>query len=106
MVLRTEQFVVEFADALQGGLEFLVIAQPLLDQGLLLGGEADLLGTSAGIADGQNPDEMAFAAGADGTTGAVANAAMEQRAAEDLGGGREGGGEFSSGLDDRFLLHL
>src|ERR1035438_5414911 len=44
MVLRAEQFVVEFADALQGGLEFAVIAQPLLDQGLLFGGEADLPG--------------------------------------------------------------
>jgi len=106
MVLRTEQFVVEFADALQGGLEFLVIAQPLLDQGLLLGGEADLLGTSAGIADGQNPDEMAFATSTGGAAGTVADAAMEQRAAEDLGGGREGGCEFSSVLDDRLLMHL
>jgi hypothetical protein len=29
--------VVEFTDALQGGLQFLVVAQPLLDEGLLLG---------------------------------------------------------------------
>src|SRR2546430_15715221 len=43
VVLRPEQLVVDFTDALQGGLEFAVIAQPLLDEGLLLGGEADLL---------------------------------------------------------------
>src|ERR1035437_144129 len=89
MVLRAEQFVVEFADALQGGLEFAVIAQPLLDQGLLFGGEADLPGAPAWITDGQNPDEMAFAAGADGATGAMANAASKQGAAQDL---RRGGG--------------
>ena len=106
MVLRTEQFVVEFADALQGGLEFAVVAQPLLDQGLLFGGEADLFGAPAGIADGQNPDEVAFAAGADGATGAMADAAVEQGTAEDLGSGGEGGGEFGAGNDDRLLIHL
>src|SRR5437879_4578773 len=42
-VLWPEQLVVDFTDALQGGLEFAVIAQPLLDEGLLLGGEADYM---------------------------------------------------------------
>src|SRR5215831_11839806 len=37
VALRPEQLVVEFTDALQGGLEFLVVAQPLLDDGLLFG---------------------------------------------------------------------
>lgn len=106
MVLRAEQFVVEFADALQGGLEFAVIAQPLLDQGLLFGGEADLPGAPAWITDGQNPDEMAFAAGADGATGAMANAASKQGAAEDLGSGGEGGGNLVTGFDDCLFAHL
>src|ERR1022692_4342580 len=120
MVLRAEQFVVEFADALQGGLEFAVIAQPLLDQGLLFGGEADLPGAPAWItdgqnpdemafaagADGQNPDEMAFAAGADGATGAMANAASKQGAAQDLGSGGEGGGNLATGFDDCLFAHL
>ena len=37
VALRPEQPVVEFTDALQGGLEFPVVAQPLLDDGLLFG---------------------------------------------------------------------
>src|ERR1035441_4801199 len=62
VALRPKQLVVEFTDALQGGLEFLVIAQALLDEGLLFFGEADLLVAAAGIADGQHPDEMALTA--------------------------------------------
>src|SRR5256885_17186016 len=66
---------------------FRSVAQPLLDHGLLCGGEADLFGASAGIADGQDPDEMAGALGADGAAGAMADTAMEQGTAQDLGGG-------------------
>ena len=106
MVLRPEQLVVEFTDALQGGLQLPVVAQPLLDQGLLFGGEADLLGAPAGIADGQDPDQVAGPAGADGTAGAMADAAMEQGSAEDLGGGGHSGGEFSAGFGDRCMFHL
>ena len=105
-MVRPDQFVVEFTDALQGGLQFLVVAQPLLDKGLLFGGEADLLGASAGIADGQYPDEMALTASTNGAAGAMANAAVEQGAAKDLGSGGEGGSEFGAGVDDLFLLHL
>src|SRR6266568_6052434 len=87
VAVRPEDLVGEFADALQGGLEFLVVAQPLLDERLLLCREADLLVASAGIADGQYPDEMALTASTGGAAGAMANAAAEQGAAEDLGGG-------------------
>ena len=106
MILRAEQFMVEFADALQGGLELAVVAQALLDERLLFGGEADLSGAPAGIADGQYPDKMALTSGTDGAAGAMADAAMEQGAAEDLGGGGEGCGELGAGFDDRLLLHL
>jgi hypothetical protein len=106
MALRAEQFVVELADALQGGLEFLVIAQPLLDEGLLFGGETDLLGAPAGIADGQNPDKVAFAVGADSATGAMANAASKQGAAEDFGSGGEGGSNLVTGFEDCLFAHL
>ena len=98
--------MVEFADALQGGLEFLVVAQPLLDERLVLCREADLLVASAGIADGQHPDEMALTASTDGAAGAMADAAAEQGTAEDLGSGGEGRGEFGAGFDNRLLLHL
>src|SRR5436309_9179282 len=106
VVLRPQQFVVEFADALQGGLEFAVIAQPLLNERLLFGGEADLLVAPAGIADGQHPDEMALTASTNDATGAMADVAAEQGATEDLGGGGKSGGELGSGFDDCFLLHL
>ena len=106
VVLRPEQLVVEFTDALQSGLEFLVVSQPLLDERLLLGREADLLGAPAGIADGQHPEEMALTASTDGAAGAMADAAMEQGAAEDLGGGWEGGSELGAGVEDSLLIHL
>ena len=106
VALRPKQFVVEFTDALQGGLEFLVIAQPLLDEGLLFFGEADLFVAAAGIADGQHPDEMAFTASTDGAAGAMADTAAEQGATKNLGGGREGGSELGAGVDDCFVLHL
>jgi len=98
--------MVEFTDALQGGLEFLVIAQPLLDEGLLFFGEADLLVASTGIADGQHPDEMALTASTDGAAGAMADAAAEQGATKDFGSGWEGGSELGAGFDDGFVLHL
>src|ERR1700687_6059744 len=106
VALRPKQFVVEFTDTLQGGLEFLVIAQPLLDQGLLFGREADLLVTPAGVADGQHPDEMALTTSTDGAAGAMADTAVEQGAAEDLGGGGAGGRELGAGFEDGILIHL
>lgn len=106
VVLWPEQLVVEFTDALQGGLHFLVVAQPLLDEGLLFGGEADLFVASAGIADGQHPDEMALPASTDGATGAMTDVAAEQGATKDFRSGGEGVSEFGARLDDRFLLHL
>jgi hypothetical protein len=77
----------------------------LLDESFLFGGKADLFGTTAGIGDGQDPDGMAGAAGTGGATGAVTDDAVEQGAAEDLGGGGEGGGEFGAGIGDLRLLH-
>src|ERR1019366_5457392 len=106
VAVGSEHLVVEFADTLQGGLEFLIIAQPLLDEGLLFGGEADLLVASTGIADGQHPDEMALTASTYGAAGAMADAAAEQGATKDLGGGGEGGSEFGPGVDDCLVLHL
>ena len=41
----------------------MVVVQPLLRQRFLFGGKADLFGATAGIADGQDPDQMAGAFG-------------------------------------------
>ena len=106
MAVGPEDLVIELADALQGGFEFLVVAQPLLDERLLLCRETDLLGASAGIADSQHPNEMALTASTGGAAGAMANAAAEQGAAEDLGRGGERRGEFGAVFDNRILLHL
>ena len=105
-LLGTQQLMVEFADALQGGFQFLIIAEPLPDGGDQFGPEAELFGAAARVADGQHPDGMALAAGADGTTGAVADAAMEQGTAEDFGGGGHVSGELGAGGEDPFLIHL
>ena len=48
---------------------------------------------------------MAVPMGAGGAAGAVADGAVEQGAAEDLGGGGERGGEFGAGIGDLRLLH-
>src|SRR5439155_22593808 len=106
VALRPEQLAVEFTDALQGGFEFAVVAQPLVDQGFVFGGEADLLVASTGIADGQHPDDMALTAGTDGAAGAIADAAVDPGAAEDRGSGGECGSEFGAGIEDRLLIHL
>src|SRR5208282_3843423 len=97
--------MVQLADALQAGLQLAVIAQPLADQGYLIGGKADLLGAATRITDGQDPDAVALPAGADGAAGGMPDGAMEQGAAEDLGGGGKRGGELGAGFMDRFLLH-
>jgi hypothetical protein len=78
----------------------------LLDEGFLFGREAVLPGASAGVADRQYPNEMALAAGMDGAAGAMADAAVEPGAAEDLGGGGEGGSELGAGVEDCLLIHL
>src|SRR2546427_13043366 len=90
----------------RSSLWFAVCAEALLDEGFLFGGEDDLLVASTGIADGQHPDEMALAASTDSAAGAMADAAVEQGAAEDLGGGGEGGSESGAGIEGRLFIYL
>jgi hypothetical protein len=87
-------------------LERVVVAQPLLDDRLLFGAKAELSGAAARITHCQNPDGVALTFRTDGTTGAMADEAMEQRAADDLGSEWEGRGEFGAPAKDRFLIHL
>src|ERR1700733_7769887 len=98
--------MVQLADAFQVSLQLPVIAQPLADHRYLCRGKADLLGAAARITDGQNPDRVALAASANGAAGGMTDGAMEQGAAEDLGGGGQGGGELGACFQSRFLLHL
>src|SRR5215467_1904137 len=84
LFLRAQQLEIQLADALQGVSQLAVVAQPLLDESFLFGGKADLFGAAARIGDGQDPDGMSAAVGANGTAGTVTDAAVEQGAAEDL----------------------
>ncbi|HKF02424.1 MAG TPA: hypothetical protein VKB49_08915 [Candidatus Sulfotelmatobacter sp.] len=106
MLLRLQQFQIDLTDALQRFLELVIVAQPLLHDGFLFRAKAELSGAATWIPDGQNPDWMALTVGTDGTTGAMADEAVEQRAANDLGGEREGGGEFGAAAKDGVLVHL
>ena len=105
MFLRAQQLLVQLADALQGVLELVVVVQPLFGQQFLFGRKADLFGAAARITDGQDPDQVAGTLRADGAAGAVADAAVKQGTAEDLGSGRELGGKFGAGGEDRFVFH-
>jgi hypothetical protein len=68
-------------------------------------GETDLTNDAARVADGEDGDGMAFATGAFGAACAMANKALEQRAAEDIAGLRETGEEAVTSLDDLLMIH-
>jgi hypothetical protein len=82
-----------------------VVVQTTPYIGNLLRRETDLTNDAAGIADGEDRDRMAFAAGALGAAGAMADSALEQGATEDLAGLGETGDEAVAPLDDLLLLH-
>src|SRR5437667_12075418 len=58
LVLGRDQLGVEFTDALRGGLQLMVVAHRSLDERLLFGRVADLLGASSGVAAGQYPGSV------------------------------------------------
>jgi hypothetical protein len=101
----TQELTVEIADAVQAGDQFMIIAELLADRGDLMGAEGELFDAAAGVADGKDPERMALAASADGAAGGVADMAVEQGAAEDLGEGGQGGGEFGAGGQSVCLCH-
>ena len=103
--LGTQQLAVEFADAVQGGFQFLIIAEPLPDRGDLFGAEAELFAAAAGVADGQHPDRMTLTVGTDSAAGAMADVAMEQGSAQDFRGEGQASGEFGAGLERPIMFH-
>jgi hypothetical protein len=84
--LGAQQLLIEFADLLNYSLQFLIIRQTTLHLRDLLFTEADLAGAWPGIADGEDRNWVTFAAVALGATGAVADDALEQGAAENVAG--------------------
>jgi hypothetical protein len=89
--LGAQQLLIEFADLLNHSLQFLIIRQTALHLRDLLFTEADLAGAWPGIADGEDRNGVTFAAVALGATGAVADDALEQGSAENVGGAGEMG---------------
>jgi len=71
----------------------------------LLLGKADLANDTAGVADGQDGDGMAFAARTFGAAGAMADGALEQGAAEDVASLGEAGEKAVALLDELLMLH-
>jgi len=71
----------------------------------LLLGKTDLANDGAGVADSEDGDGVALAASAFGAAGAMANGALEQGAAEDLGSVGEASEEAVAALDDPLLIH-
>jgi len=93
------------ADFLQSGFQFVVPGQTTSRRSDLLLAQADLTNNAAGIADGQDSDGMTFTAGAFGAAGAMADGALEQRAAEDIAGLREPRQEVVTPPQDPLLIH-
>ena len=67
--------------------------------------QTDLTNDTAGIANGEDGDGMAFAARAFGAAGAMADGALKQGAAQDLAGLGEAVEEAVALLNDPLLLH-
>ena len=74
--------------------------------GNLFRAEAELAGVASGIVDIEDPERMAFAAGALGTAAGVPNGALEQGATQDVAEMREAAGEPVAFLCGLFMCHL
>ena len=72
----------------------------------LFAAQAELASTGAGVADGQNPQRVPAAAGADRAAAGVAHGPLEQRAAQNLPCHRQLGDERLARLDDLVSCHL
>jgi len=100
-----EQLLIEFADLLNRGLQFLIIRQTPFHLRDLLFAEADLSRALAGIADCEDGNGVTFAAVALGAAGAVADDAFEQGTAENVGGVGESRSEAIAFVGKLFMFH-
>jgi hypothetical protein len=100
-----EQLLIEFADLLNRGLQFLIIRQTTFDLRDLLLTEADLSRALAGVSDCEDGNGVTFAAVALRAAGAVADDAFEQGAAENVGGVGESRSEAIAFVGELFMFH-
>lgn len=98
--------MVQFANCFQSGFQDLVVLQPLLHLGFYFWPDAKLLGDPSGIANSQHPDGVPATLLAFGAALLMANRALKQRSAQDLGGVREALGQFVSAMKSLGSFHL
>jgi hypothetical protein len=104
-LFAAERLLVQFTNLLQRGLQLVIVGKATPHMSDLLLREADLTNDAAGVADGEDGGWMAFAAGAFGAAGAMADSAQEQGTAEDLASLGETGDEAVTSMHDLLLLH-
>jgi hypothetical protein len=98
--------MVQLADGFQFVFQLAVIVQPTANLRDLFARKADLARAPARIADGEDPQGMAFAAGTLRTPRGMADGALQQGAAKDLSGDREPVEKLLAGLDGALMCHL
>src|SRR5260370_33347794 len=76
--LRAKQRVVQFADRFKLIIHVMIVRQPTLDLPLLLGPDADLLVTAAGVIDRAHPHRMSVPASAGVTALLIPKRAIQQ----------------------------
>ena len=106
IAIDAQQLLVEFADRLQSLLHLAVLLQSLAHLGNLFRAEAELAGVAAGVVDIEDPERMALAAGALGTTAGMTKGALEQGATQDVAEMREAAGEPVAFLGGLLVCHL
>src|SRR5208283_5388326 len=89
-LIRTQQFVIELANRLDGLLELLIVRQPATHHLNHLAAQAELPRAPARIAHRQHRQGVTLAAGAFGAAASVvADGPLQQRSAQDLTGYRQ-----------------
>jgi hypothetical protein len=89
----TQQLLIEFADLLNRGLQLLIIRQTTLHLRDLFLAEADLSRALARVSDSEDGNGVTFTTVALRAAGAVADDALEQGAAKNVGGVGESRGK-------------
>jgi hypothetical protein len=94
VTVEPQNLLVEFADGLQRCLRLAVMVQRFADLGDLIRAEAQLACATAGITHIENPEGMAFASGALGTTTGVVDGTLKKGAAQNVAEVGESSQEF------------
>ena|ERR1700691_2719111 len=106
LLLRPQQNVIEFANALQSVLQLVIVRQPPFNPYLLVGPKADLLVAATGVVDRKNPRRMTAALGAGSATFLMPDRALEQGTTQNLGGRANRLGQFIALANSVLLFHL